>query len=106
MRLPRRLVPAALALLFLLTLPRFAAADTLVSGTLSANTTWTLAQSPIVVTATVHVPAGVTLTIEPGVVVRFEAAQGLQVYGTLVARGTPGARIRLTSTQATITPGF
>jgi hypothetical protein len=100
------LLPATFAFVVLFLCPRLAAAQTSVSGTLAANTTWTVAQSPIVVTSTVQVPAGITLTIEPGVVVRFDAAQGLDVLGTLVARGTVGARIRFTSTQATVTPGF
>jgi hypothetical protein len=106
MRSLRRLFPAALAFVVSLAWPHLAAADTFVSGTLSTNTTWTRAQSPFIVTSTIQIPAGITLTIEPGVVVRFEAAQGLQVSGTLVARGTPSARILLTSTQAQVTAGF
>jgi hypothetical protein len=105
MRSARRVVPATLTVLAYLACPQFAAAQTSVSGTLSTNTTWTLAQSPIVVTGTVQVPAGVTLTVEPSVVVQFEAAQGLEVSGTLIARGTPNAKIRFTAAAAAITPG-
>jgi hypothetical protein len=72
MRSVRRVVPATLSIVLLIFCSRAATAQTFVSGTLSTNTTWTLAQSPIVVTSTVQVPGGVTLTIEPGVVVRFE----------------------------------
>ncbi len=43
------------------------AAATNVSGTISTNTTWTLANSPYVMTGNVTVSTGVTLTIEPGV---------------------------------------
>jgi N-acetylmuramoyl-L-alanine amidase len=97
---------AAFAIALFLLQPSQVAADTFVSGDVPANTTWTLAQSPIVVTSTVQVPVGITLTIEPGVVVRFEQSQGLVVNGTLVARGTASSKIRLTSTESVVTPGF
>ncbi|MGD1047553.1 MAG: right-handed parallel beta-helix repeat-containing protein [Candidatus Krumholzibacteriaceae bacterium] len=43
-----------------------------------------------------RVPAGVTLTIEPGVtIVVDKAGGGLEVYGDLVARGTPENRIKI-----------
>jgi len=47
-----------------------------VSGAIRTNTTWTKAGSPYVVTGSVTVygdtTTGVTLTIEPGVEVRFK----------------------------------
>ncbi|MCP8320942.1 MAG: hypothetical protein H3Z52_08385, partial [archaeon] len=45
--------------------------STLVSGYLSQNTIWTLAGSPYIVIGDVVIDAGVSLTIEPGVVVKF-----------------------------------
>ena len=48
-----------------------ATAQTNVSGGIYANTTWTLANSPYIVTDTVVVFPGVTLTIQPGVTVKF-----------------------------------
>jgi len=47
-------------------------AQTNVHGGIYNNTTWTLANSPYVVTDTIVVFPGVTLTIEPGVTVKFE----------------------------------
>ncbi|MEW6753840.1 MAG: right-handed parallel beta-helix repeat-containing protein [Candidatus Latescibacterota bacterium] len=58
--------------------------------------TWTLAQSPYVAGGTT-VPAGQTLTIEPGVVVRFHPGAYLSVRGTLNAVGTASAPITFTS---------
>jgi hypothetical protein len=71
-------------------------AQTNVSGTINANTTWNLAGSPYTVTGDVIVNTGITLTVDSNVVVRFNTNTGLQVRGSLVARGT-----RFTSAQTT-----
>lgn len=47
-------------------------AQTYVSGGIYANTTWTKAASPYIVTDTVFLFPGVVLTIEPGVTVNFK----------------------------------
>ena len=65
-------------------------AATDVCGPILSDTTWTAAGSPYVATCSVFVMAGVTLTIEPNVVVRFNADLALQVDGQLIARGTEG----------------
>lgn len=75
------------------------------SGIISTDTTWTLAQSPIVVTDSVVVSANVTLTVEPGVTVRVQAGKGIIVDGTLIARGTDALPITFTSDAATPQPG-
>lgn len=59
-----------------------------VCGKLSGNVTWTRADSPYVSTCDLEVPAGATLTIEPGVEVQFGPRQKLMVAGRLVARGS------------------
>ncbi|MDA2924968.1 Ig-like domain-containing protein, partial [Acidobacteria bacterium AH-259-L09] len=61
---------------------------TVVGGLISANTTWLLADSPFRVTNHIIVTSGVTLTIEPGVVVEFAGFFFLQVDGTLRAVGS------------------
>jgi hypothetical protein len=99
-----------------------AAAQTNVpGGTIGIDTTWTLAGSPYTVTGTVNVqgtdgPDGITtLTIEPGVVVRFNSGTQLGVGGTTA--GVPGAlfadgnavggpaQILFTSSSGTPAPG-
>lgn len=96
---------------------QIAAMSTVVSGagettTLATNTTWTTAMSPIFIRGDVTVPAGKSLTIQPGVKVYFDtvasgASQSttqdptskvdLIVHGKLVAKGTSTAPIVLTS---------
>ncbi len=66
-------------------------------GDIAADTTWAKAQSPLVLTASVTVKQGATLTVEPGTVVQFLLGARLVVQGALVARGTAEAPIRFTS---------
>jgi uncharacterized repeat protein (TIGR01451 family) len=70
---------------------------TQVSGVISSNATWALANSPYLVVGDVTVNAGVRLTIEPGVVVKFGAGRNLTINGILDAQGTAGSRIMFTS---------
>jgi hypothetical protein len=75
-------------------------AQTNVSGFINANTTWTLAGSPYIVVGNALVSQGYTLTIDPGVVVKFDTTKALQIDGTLIAIGTAANRITFTSSSA------
>ncbi len=72
-------------------------AQTRVGGLICGDTIWGLAGSPYVVDTSILVACDSTLTIEPGVELRFEPGLGLTVghvtfgRGTLVAQGSAGA---------------
>ncbi len=75
-------------------------AATEVSGPITANATWTLSQSPYVVMDDILVENGATLTIEPGVMVRFNVARNLTIQaGALKAQGTEQSPILFTSVK-------
>ncbi len=66
-----------------------------VSGIISGdNLTWTKDKSPYLVTGSVYVEEGTTLTIEPGVDVQFNGPFNIYVEGVLKAEGTPSERIK------------
>lgn len=93
-----------------------ALADTYVSGRISSDTTWTLAGSPYIVTGTINVyqssSAVATLTIEPGVTVKFDTGTGINIghittsyRGALDAQGTATDPISFTSSAQNPQPG-
>src|SRR6185312_5406528 len=54
-------------------------AQTNVSGGIYTNTTWSLTGSPYIITDTVVVFPGVTLSIQPGVVVKFNSQAQIEL---------------------------
>lgn len=62
---------------------------TKVGGIISSNTIWTKEDSPYLVTSTIQIPAGVTLTIEAGVTVTMPSGGDMfLLMGTIHAHGT------------------
>jgi hypothetical protein len=89
---------AIFALFFTAFPTQIALASTPVSGALSADTTWTKAGSPYVIGESFVVPSVVTLAIEPGVVVKFNAVNSRpKIYGSILALGTAEDPIIFTS---------
>lgn len=72
-----------------------------VSGDISTDTVWTLADSPVVITDTLTLLPGTTLTIEAGVEVRAHDNTGLAIEGHLHTMGTPSQPVTFTSVAQT-----
>jgi hypothetical protein len=77
------------------------AQTTITAGTLTVNTTWTKAASPYIVTNNLMIAGGVSLTLEPGTVVKFEPNVQLIVAGQLVANGNSNDSIYFLRNSAT-----
>ncbi|OYU96540.1 MAG: hypothetical protein CFE21_09150 [Bacteroidetes bacterium B1(2017)] len=83
-----------------------AKAQTFVSGFLTADSTFTLAGSPYVITGNLVVTNGTTLTIESGVTLAFTSNTSLLVLGQLIASDPFGPGITFTANSFSPTPGF
>ena len=77
----------------------FAASATYIEGPITQDTVWTLTDSPFVVSKNATVYPNATLTIEPGVEVRFGGNFWLIVNGRLLADGTQDRMITFTSNK-------
>ncbi|MGC8654803.1 MAG: right-handed parallel beta-helix repeat-containing protein, partial [Candidatus Kryptoniota bacterium] len=67
--------------------------------------TWTKAGSPYIVVSSITIPGGQSLTIQPGVVVKFGVGLGMTVNGKLIAVGSETDSILFTTTQSIAAPG-
>ena len=83
----------------------FLQAQTNVSSNITTNTTWTLINSPYIVKSNILVNSGITLNIEPGVVVKFDDNVGIVVNGKIIGDGTPTNSIIFTSSNITPNAG-
>ncbi|HRQ39651.1 MAG TPA: Calx-beta domain-containing protein [Chloroflexota bacterium] len=88
----------ATAVLALFTLFTPTAQADQVGGVIDTDTTWTLAGSPYIITETIIIQPGVTLTVEAGVEVQAQPNRGITVNGLLLALGTAVQPITFTST--------
>lgn len=80
-------------------------AQTIVGGPINSNTVWDTAGSPYIVQSNVALMTGVILTIDPGVIVKFDGAKSIQFFGTLRAIGTQSQPITFTSGNSSPGPG-
>lgn len=71
--------------------------QTILSGIIGVDSTLSLANSPYLVTGNLLVSPNVTLTVEPGVVVKFNPNTQILLRGALIANGTLQDTILFTS---------
>lgn len=77
-----------------------------VGGELTANTIYSPANNPYIVTQSLIVPNDITLTLLPGVNLLFETGTGLISSGILVAKGTPDQKISFSLRNPSSSTGF
>ncbi len=80
--------------------------QTYVGGGMFSTTVWTPSGNPYIVTSNLIVMTGVTLTLDPGVVVKFEDGTNIEVRGSIIANGTIADTILFTSNSPSPTPGI
>jgi len=94
-------VKRLLFILSFVSLINIANAQTYVSGGIYSNTTWTKVNSPYIVVDTVILNPNVTLTIEPGVIVKFADDKFLETNeAKIIAIGTNTDSITFTSNSS------
>jgi hypothetical protein len=91
------------ACLFLMTI--IASGQTTISGGINQDTNWTLQNSPYILTGDTVIFGSNTLTIEPGVVVKFDSNVQLRIQGSLIAVGNSTDIITFTSNESNPQPG-
>lgn len=96
----KKILLNSLLLLSLITM-----AQTNVSGGIFSNTTYSLKNSPYIITDNLVLFPNVKLTIEPGVALRFESTKYFEIRGELIAIGTNASRITFTSNATTPNKG-
>ncbi len=94
---------SSLLLALLITLPLIG--QTNVSGNITVNTTWGIQGSPYIVAGNVGVPTGLTLTIAPGVTVKYAGAFQIFVKGNVIAVGKKDSVITFTGTTPMVNSG-
>src|SRR6185503_10261010 len=89
----------AFLILLLALMPGRALADTVISSSISTDTTWSPAGGVYIINSIFSVQSGATLTIEPGTIIKARTISqgGPSIYGHLIAHGTNAEPIIFTS---------
>lgn len=82
------------------------APGTVAGGALAANTTFTFAGSPYTIANDLIIPAGITLTVDPGVTIKMKSGRNIRVLGTLNLAGTLGSEVTLQGDNGQIWGGL
>lgn len=74
-------------------------------GGIYSDTEWTLANSPYIITGDVAIFPNITLTVEPGVEIKFDGYYTFEIRGILISIGTSNNRIQYTSNMSSPNKG-
>jgi hypothetical protein len=69
--------------------------ETVIGGTLATNTTLATANSPYTLSEDLIIPAGIALTIQPGVTINMPALRNIRVQGILNIAGTAAQKVTI-----------
>lgn len=100
--LKKRICKLFLISICFLIMTKFSDAQTNIGGVITLNTTLLLANSPYIVTNNLLVQQGVKVTVEPGVIFKFNQGIYLQVDGEFQAIGTTSDSIIFTTNVGVI----
>ena len=88
-----RTLKIALTAIVLILFSKLASAQTAISGEITSDRILSPSGNPFFVDKDIIIDPGVILTIEPGVLMRFQYNTKLICFGTLIAQGTPENQI-------------
>ena len=74
-------------------------AQTIISGLISNNTTWTVYNSPYIISGNTVLMSGFELEIQNGVEVLFDGNYSINIYGRLTCNGTENNNIKFSRTS-------
>jgi hypothetical protein len=77
-----------------------------ISADIVADTIWSSAGSPYLVTAPIRITSAATLTIQAGVDIAFVAGAGIRIEGGLQAQGTQAHQVRMVGDAGAIWQGL
>lgn len=95
-----KLFNKSFVLIFILLVGTFSYSQTTIEGGIYEDTTLTVDQSPYIVTDDLIVFPDITLTIEPGVILKFDDDKKLEIRGKLNAIGNEDNHIVFTSNSS------
>lgn len=95
----KKIIFSLLSLSFFLIWPNFVSADVSANTTITADTTWSPTNGVYIIGSSFSVAPNVTLTIEPGTVIKAQTTSQSQpkIYGKMIAYGTAENPIYFTS---------
>lgn len=78
-------------------IPQKTFASTIINSDITSDAVWDASNNPYVISGSINIATGTTLTINPGVIVKFSRTSSLNISGSISALGDPANKIYFTS---------